>query len=503
MQFSDYLNVLRKRWRVILVTTILVTGVAALVTFTATKQYQARIRFFVSTTGSENNAQLSQGSVFTQQRVKSYVQVITSPAVMSPVAQKVQTQTGNGDVTSDISATIPLDTVLIDVRVTDPDPNRARLVATAIGEVFPTVVKGLESVEVQQGADPKTAAVSPVRVSLIQTAIVQRTPVSPQPKRNLPLGVGLGLLFGALLAFLRDRLDNAVHTPDDVKALTDKTLLGTIAQDPDAALHPLIVQVDPSSTRSEAFRSLRTNLQFVELGTHPRSIVVTSSVAGEGKSTTTANLASTLAAGGLRVCAIEGDLRRPKMLEYMGLEGGVGLTDVLIGRAALDDFLQPFGSATMRVLGAGSPPPNPSELLGSPLMEKTLRDLEERFDIVIIDAPPLLPVTDAAVLSTRCSGTILVVGSGVVDKGAVEVALEKLETVNANVLGVVLNRLPMSSGKYGYGSAYYYTPQTEEPTLSWVSPRNKKHKSASTRSSRREGGRSGRRRSASKVSSRS
>ena len=159
-------------------------------------------------------------------------------------------------------------------------------------------------------------------------------------------------------------------------------------RDPDAVKRPLIVEVDPRSPRAEAFRSLRTNLQFIDAANHPRTLVVTSSLAGEGKSTMSANLALTMAQGGSRVCLVEADLRRPKVLDYLGLEGAVGLTDALIGRAEVFDVIQPYGGTNLWVLGAGPIPPNPSELLGSTAMRSILNHLTSRFDYVVIDSPP-------------------------------------------------------------------------------------------------------------------
>jgi polysaccharide biosynthesis transport protein len=191
----------------------------------------------------------------------------------------------------------------------------------------------------------------------------------------------------------------------------------------------------------------------VDAANHPASIVFTSSVPGEGKTTTAANLAITMAANGVRVCLVEGDLRRARLLEYLGMDGSVGLTNVLIGQAELGDVLQKFADTSVYVIGAGSVPPNPSELLGSTAMIETLRGLESRFDVVIIDSPPLLPVTDAAVLSSIAGGTVVVVGAGLADRDHLARSLQSLEAVNARVLGLVLNLLPAKGGDY-----YYYRP---------------------------------------------
>jgi capsular exopolysaccharide synthesis family protein len=197
---------------------------------------------------------------------------------------------------------------------------------------------------------------------------------------------------------------------------------------------------------------MRTNLQFLQLSDEGRSFVVTSSVAAEGKSTTSANLALTIAATGKRVILVEADLRRPKLSEYLGVVGTVGLTNVLIGLASLDDVLQPWGDGALSVLPAGRIPPNPSELLGSPAMRDLLRVLEKSYDMVILDAPPLLPVTDAAILAGIASGAIIVVASGRTRREQLSRSVEILDGVGARTLGIVMNFLPVKGpDAYTYG----------------------------------------------------
>jgi len=198
----------------------------------------------------------------------------------------------------------------------------------------------------------------------------------------------------------------------------------------------------------------------VDAANHPRSIVFTSSVPGEGKTTTTANLALTMAAGGARICVIEGDLRRPRLLEYMGMDGTLGLTNVLIGQVELGEVVQQFAESSVYVIGAGSVPPNPSELLGSAAMIATLRELESRFDVVIIDTPPLLPVTDAAVLSTIAGGTVVVVGAGRVDRDHLARSLQSLDAVKGRVLGLVLNLIPTKGNDAYYNYRDGYAPDS-------------------------------------------
>ena len=445
VDLHDYLRVVRKRWRTIAVVTLLLVALAALLTLGSPKVYQAHTQLFVSTSGGQDSTQLLQGNTFTQQRVKSYSDLITTPSVLDPVIKDLGLHTTPDQLGKQITASVPLDTVLIDVLVNDRDPKQAASIAAAVGKQFSASVIDLERVSQDSP--------SPVKVSVVRPPAVPTSPISPKPTRNVALGVVLGLLVGLGVALLRDTFDTSVKSERDVKDVTDETIIGGISYDPDAPKHPLIVQSDPHGARAEAFRALRTNLQFVDAATHPRSIVFTSSLPTEGKTTTTANLAISMAAAGARVCLVEADLRRPRLLKYMGMEGAVGLTNVLFGQAELGDVLQQFGDTGITVLGAGQIPPNPSELLGSETMARTIRDLEAKFDYVVLDAPPVLPVTDATVLSTLAGGVVLVAGCGVVHKEQLTRAIESIHAVSGNVLGVVVNRVPTRGAN---AETYYY-----------------------------------------------
>ncbi|WP_252975994.1 CpsD/CapB family tyrosine-protein kinase [Janibacter melonis] len=199
---------------------------------------------------------------------------------------------------------------------------------------------------------------------------------------------------------------------------------------------------------------------FVNATTHPRTIALTSPIPGEGKSTTIANLALTLAQSGSRVCLIEGDLRRPRLLDYLGLEGAAGITDVLIDRATLDDVIQPYGDHGLDIIGAGPIPPNPSELLASDAMSMALAQLSARYDYVLIDTPPVLPVTDAVVLSTKVDGVIVLVGTTIVRKEQLEATLDAIKAVDNNLLGLVLNRVGTNSGDGAATTATTTTSRT-------------------------------------------
>lgn len=454
---------LRRRWRVVAAAVVLAAVTAVAITALSTRVYQAGVEVFVSLRdgGNSTSSNAYQGSLFSQERVKSYAKIANSPAVTRPVVQQLDLDLTPDQLGRRITATAPTDTVLVDITVKDPSAVRARDMANAVANQFGKVVGDLER--------PAAGQRSPVSVTVVRPATLPTNPVSPRPVVNLALGVLAGLALGVGIAVLRETLDTSVKSSEDLQKLTGSSALGVIAYDGQAQKNPLVSQVDSRTGRGEAFRTLRTNLRFVDVDNPPRTVVVTSSIAGEGKSTTACNLALTLASAGVRVILVEGDLRRPRVADYMGLEGAVGLTDVLIGRTSLEAVLQPWGSSTLSVLTSGGLPPNPSELLSSTQMNELLAAMRARADIVLIDAPPLLPVTDAAVLSRECDGALVVVRQGKTTREQVTRALEALRSVDARVLGTVLNMAPASGVHgYGYGYASEYATRADRPKLTTV-----------------------------------
>ena len=443
MELADYLHLIRRQWRLIIGVTLTVLLITAIVTALTTPQYRAQAQVFVSTSGGDSATDLAQGSTFAQRQVATYADIVTTPIVLDPVAEDFGLD-GSAGLSGRTTAQVPAGTVLINLSLTDEDPQRAADLVNAIAAQFSQTVQDLERIE---GSET-----SPVKATVVQPAATPGATDTPDVPRNLMLGAVLGLLLGVGAGLLRDVLDARVKGESDVQRVTQEPVVGAIAYDKNAPEHPLVVEIDPHSPRAEAFRTLRTNLRYIDADNQPKTLVFTSTIPGEGKSTTTANLALTLAQSGATVCLIEGDLRRPRLLDYLGLENAAGMTDVLVGRADLDDVLHPWGES-MSVLGCGPIPPNPSELLGSGAMTRLIEILEARFDYVIIDSPPLLAVTDAAILSTQADGVIVVVGTKLVRRDQLDRALGSLQKVDADVLGLVLNRLPIK-GPDAYSYAY-------------------------------------------------
>lgn len=471
MGLADYLGVLRKYWMTITVCTAAVVVLAVVVTVLATPRYQATSQVFVSVRGGEDSVSaLVAGRNFSAEQVTSYTEMVTSPRVLDPVIEELGLADTPASLASRVSADRPKGTVLINIAAEDTSPSVAAGVANGVASSLARVVPELET---EEGSNS-----SPVEISTIREATIPAAPVSPRPALNIVLGLLAGLVLGIGIAVVRDLLDTRMRTVADVETITGASVIGTIPFEEHTSSQPLIVSESPQSPRAEAFRRLRTNLQFLEVGSSSRCFVVVSALPGEGKSTTSINLAITLADAGQRVVIVDGDLRRPSVSRYLGLEGSVGLTTVLIGRVGLEDAVQPWGTDNLHVLPSGQIPPNPSELLGSAQMVRTIEQLTQEYDVVLIDSAPLLPVTDGAILAKMTGGAILVVGAGVAHKAHVTEAAGALRTVDADLVGTVLNRSEVaerSTYRYRYYASDDETASRPErspagvPGMSWPS----------------------------------
>lgn len=460
MELGDYLRILYSHWILIIVMTILGAGAGIAVTQLSTPSYEAQSKLYVSVrTDSQASSDLLQGSNFARQNMATFVELVTTESVLGPVVEELGLETPIRQLAEQITVSTPAESTLMNINVVDDNPAQAAAIANEVGSQVRTLVE--EELEPPQNDD----SVSPVQISMVQPAEEPVTPVSPKPQTNLALGIIIGLATGIGVAVLRTVLDKRIRSTEDIEYLTDAPILGRIAHDPKASKKPLIVHLNPKSPRAESFRTLRTNIQFLSVGEGPKTFVLSSSGPAEGKSTTAANLALALAETGSKVALVDCDLRRPRVADYMGIEGAVGLTDVLIGRTAVADVLQRWGKTELYVLPSGQIPPNPSELLGSEMMDQLLTDLQQRVDVVILDAPPVLLVTDAVVVAAKTQGVIFVAAVGVTKKRALEAAVASLEIARVPLRGIIGTMLPTKGPSFsGYGVyAYEYGDRTKTP----------------------------------------
>ncbi|HUB01708.1 MAG TPA: polysaccharide biosynthesis tyrosine autokinase [Terriglobales bacterium] len=328
-----------------------------------------------------------------------------------------------------------------------------------------------------------TAGLRSNNFRITNPARVPQSPVEPNIPRNLAFALVLGVISGVGLAFLLENMDNTVRTPEQAQALAALPSLGMIPLGSKTTSHgstasrlaltsskeavEMVTQVRPQSQMAESYRALRTSLLLSNLGAPPKVIMVTSARPQEGKTTTSINTAIVLAQKGVRVLLIDADLRRPSVHKTLGMGPRSGLSNVLTGSASVQQTvsISPI-LPNLFVLPAGTPPPNPAELLASSNMKDLIDGLRDQYDHIVIDTPPTLSVTDAVVLSSRADATILVIRSGQTTKQALRRARDILMQVNAHVAGVLLNAVDLTSPDYYYYYEYqgkYTHYYVEEP----------------------------------------
>ena len=447
MELQDYLRIVRHYWRSFLSTALLCISLAAGFTLLQSPTYTASSSIFLSVEGGGTAGELSQGASYAERQVKSYVNVATTAMVLQPVIDDLGLELTPAQLAKRMTVSSPTATSVIDIAVNDGDPELATKVANAVAASLQQAVVELTP----EGPD----GTGMVAASVIDPAVVPSTPTSPRPANNLALGALLGMLLGFGQALLRSLLDTRLRSAEDIAQLTDAPVLASIGHTEPYGERA----ADPNGAQwahAEAYRRLRTNVGFVGLGGERRpSMVVTSSLANEGKTETVVNLARVLSKAGDSVLLIDADLRRPSVAKRMKLDSELGLSDVLTGRGSLKDLTIDVDSH-FAVLPAGTVPPNPSELLGSEAMAHLLATVERQYDYILFDTPPLLPVTDAVVLAAQTGGAIVVARSGVVRRPQLEAALDLLEAGSVTLLGLVLTDVPSTrTGGYGGYGAYY------------------------------------------------
>jgi capsular exopolysaccharide synthesis family protein len=333
----------------------------------------------------------------------------------------------------------------------------------------PSEVTGLLNQEavlrVQLSQVEVSGAAATQALALVTPAQPPTAPSSPKPAQDAALGLVAGLILGLAAAFLRDSLDDAVSSKEAAEQLTGTPVLAAVplVSSWRKRDRPLVVTLArPASPATEAYRSLRTSLQFARQEHELHTILVTSPAAAEGKTSTLANLGAVFAQAGQRVLMVSCDLRKPRLGEFFGIDERRGLTTAILGEDTVQNLIQPApGTEGLWVLPSGPPPPNPAELLNGARAQEIFAWLRGAFDLVLIDSPPVLPVTDAVVLSKDVDATLLVVAAFRTSSGDLARAREKLAQVDARLVGVVLNEATkVSAGYYGgsYGRQGYYGP---------------------------------------------
>jgi polysaccharide biosynthesis transport protein len=312
-----------------------------------------------------------------------------------------------------------------------------------------------------------TSGLKATNIFIVDKAATPRAPVRPQTTRNVMLAVVIGLMLGLGLAFFFEYLDNTIHGPDEVKRYLGVPFLGPVGlaqmKGEGSGAHELLVMKDPRSNFAESLRNVRTNVVFSFTEPSQNGLVITSPCPLEGKTLISSNLAIIMAQMGRRVLLVDADMRKPRIHKVFGVSSAPGLSNLVLGKCSLAQAVRETPVKLLKVLPAGTIPPNPSELIGSKRMLELVGKLKEQFEFLIFDSPPILSVTDSAMLGGMLDGTVLVVKASQTARDHARRAVEHLSDVKARVLGVVLNQVDFEKERYNYSYYYrYYYYYTDE-----------------------------------------
>ncbi len=547
IDLRDYARMLwRRKWTVV-VTTIIVVGLAMALTLTQTPLYTATTDLAIEPVRRAQDAQLEE-ILFGNTVVETERRVLTSAQITDDVIQRVGLTTSSRELLKQVSVTSIRDTRVLQISVTDESAERAAEISVAYAEAYldqrranavnellaaqeslngrvaalrgqvanlnrllllegEASVEGQSLVAQRDGVITQLGALSIELANLgssqdlvrgggqiLNPAEVPGAPSSPKPLRTGVLAIVLGGMLGVGGALLRDYLDDAIRSDDDLKrAMGGLPVLGRIPHWEDGNQRRVVSLLKPSSVISESYRTLRTNVRFLlassprkggtpgyngairaggadVLGGPGKTILITSATAGEGKTSTVTNLAVTFARAGQRVVLVDGDMRKPRVADMFAIPvGSSGLSDAISGLESVSNAIHDVGVDNLRVITSGPRPPNPAELLGSPGMRALQYDLERQFDVVLIDSPPVLSVADAMEVAPYAHGTILVATAGRASRRAVHAAVEAIQGVGAVLAGGVLNDITEQDAYYGY--QYYYKDYVEDTGAPTTAPR--------------------------------
>ncbi|WP_312979233.1 polysaccharide biosynthesis tyrosine autokinase [Corynebacterium sp.] len=452
---ATYLGYLRTSFWMLIVGAVigglLGWGASALMT----KQYTATSQLYVGAANTGNSTDAYRGTLLSQSQVGTYAEIATSRALGERVARDLGLDQSPAEVASMLTAGANRDTVILNINAVAGDAEEARDLANSAAAQLTAMVAELNTTTAPDG--PSSAP----QLAPLNDALTPDAPSSPKILQNVGIGAGAGLILGLVAAVVRGMTDNRIRDRRQIADIVGAPAIGTISTSDNlsgsAGSHVLDFAAAPVIA-AEQFRELRTNLRFLDVDNPPTVIAVTSGMPGEGKSTVATNLALALADDGERVCLVDADLRRPRVADYLGgdLQSEVGLSTVLSGAAGVDDIVQESGRDGLTVVTSGPQPPNPAELLGSRRFRDVLTDLDARYDYVIVDASPVIPVTDAALVSSAVDGLILAVSHGDTTVDQLTRTTSNLTQVGAHVLGTVFTMTPKSEGKGYYRNGYGY-----------------------------------------------
>jgi succinoglycan biosynthesis transport protein ExoP len=536
MELRDYLQVIRARRSAIIVATLAVALAALGVSLLQPKTYQGEARVLVSETDTGAaliGAVIPGLSAQPERSLQTQVQLMQLRPLTEQTIRRLNLGMTPDELAEDVEVEAVGGTNIVTIRAFARSPEDAAAIANVMAEAYVDWSRGQKRQSLKAAADEVDQRLAAAREeilaigkkiqaqgksdeldaelriatgayttlaekleqlrinqqleggsgSIVAAAVVDERPVSPLPVKNTALGLVVGLVFGVAVAFLLDYLDNTVSSAEEAERIFGVPVLGAIPIDRTEKGEPsrrLVLKEAPGSAVAEAYRVLRSSLDFVNFERDLKTVLVTSAAPGEGKSTVSSNLAESLAQAGNKVVLVSSDFRRPTTEQFFDVNNMIGLSDVLLGAHSLKSALQQTGDGNLLVLSSGRMPPNPSELLGSQRMGDIMTSLKEWADWVIIDSSPLLAVADPAAVARWVDGVLLVSQSGVSTREESKSAVGLLDKVGARVVGVVMwgiggdkSSSYIGGAPSGYVAYYAAHPQADAATLKAATSRTK------------------------------
>ncbi|MHB8159809.1 MAG: tyrosine-protein kinase domain-containing protein [Thermoleophilia bacterium] len=512
----EYLGIIwRRKWFVILPVIIITTAAITATLFFTTPKYQASAELLQRSSGLDKallGTDLFQQNSSPDRAMQTAAELVKSPQVTSAVTAAVGDRLGSRDPSSMVSVSVIRQSDILQITVTDTDAQLAANVANSFATAYIDWRRGVDQEVLQQARLPIQSQISSTppelqesanykvlkdkletlkmlesiqtgNLEVVKPATVSAAPVSPKPVQTGLISFIASLALGVGIVFVAERLDTKVRSTDEINRTLQKPVLAAVPKMDAATNRSLITIANPSGACSESFRLLKTNLGYIEPDREIKSIMITSAQQGEGKTTTIANLAVTMARAGQRVIIIEGDMRRPMLHRYMKLDNTVGLTNVIAGNCTLRESLQVIEAQDLAISSedqmrdtavsgfaaastngvkpiycatAGPLPPNPGELTSSEKFSSLIAEASQYADVVLVDSPPLGAVGDAASMASMVDGVVVIVRLAATSKKSLGLINHFIETVPTQVMGVVVTNATADGSGYGYKGSYYY-----------------------------------------------
>ncbi|KDR94601.1 capsular exopolysaccharide family [Peptoclostridium litorale DSM 5388] len=439
MNGKKYIGIFKRRkWLFFMVLAVSVAVSAVMTFYVSEPEYSSYTTLMVNKARGDNENYIDYESyIISQKLVDTYAVVAKSETVMERTIKNLNLRVSPQKLLKKVKIDQVDETEVLKISASSTDPALAAAIANEIAQVFKEEIFRIMNDE---------------NVRVIDYAKIPAVPSKPDKILNMAAGVFFGIMGGLLVVYVLEYFDNAVRSAEDIQNGIGISVIGSVPKLKMSGEKgaELVIKTSPKSPGAEAFRSIRTNMQFANIDQNIKTILFTSSIPGEGKTLVSANMATALCGIGKKVMLFDCDFRKPRLAKVFGLSNTVGITDALMSKRDYREFVKETHIENLHIMTAGNSVQNPAELLQSERIRELIRKIENDYDYIIVDTPPATAVTDASIVSTFSDAAVIVCSSGIVDIDELKRAKAQLEGVNARIMGAIFNRASEASSYYSY-----------------------------------------------------